>query len=67
MRLSFQGFLYVFGGLLDSAYSNSRYPLWLFDIGELPRGAVWLAAGGEACTSTPTCERVPARMFTEIP
>ncbi|XP_003962221.1 leucine-zipper-like transcriptional regulator 1 homolog [Takifugu rubripes] len=27
-----EGFLYVFGGLLDSAYSNSRYPLWLFDI-----------------------------------
>lgn len=29
---------------MDSAYSNSRYPLWVFDIGELLRGAVWPAA-----------------------
>lgn len=42
--ISLQGFLYVFGGLLDSAYSNGRYPLWVFDIGELLCGAVWLAA-----------------------
>ncbi|XP_072542243.1 leucine-zipper-like transcriptional regulator 1 homolog [Salminus brasiliensis] len=26
-----QGVLYVFGGLRDSAYSNSKTPLWLFD------------------------------------
>ncbi|XP_007227956.3 kelch domain-containing protein 3 [Astyanax mexicanus] len=26
-----QGVLYVFGGLIDSAYSNSKSPLWLFD------------------------------------
>lgn len=26
-----QGFLYVFGGLQDSAYSNSKIPLWVFD------------------------------------
>lgn len=37
-----QGFLYVFGGMLDSAYSNSRYPLWVFDIGEL----LWRRAAG---------------------
>lgn len=34
---SSQGFLYVFGGMLDSAYSTSRYPLWVFDLGEPPR------------------------------
>ncbi|KAA0715581.1 hypothetical protein E1301_Tti010041 [Triplophysa tibetana] len=26
-----QGFLYVFGGMPDSAYSNSKIPLWVFD------------------------------------
>lgn len=31
----FQGFLYVFGGMLDSAYTLLTCPLWLFDIGEL--------------------------------
>lgn len=51
--LSFQGFLYVFGGLLDSAYSKSRYPLWLFDIGELPRGAVRLVARRAAARLRP--------------
>lgn len=30
----FQGFLYVFGGMLDSAYTRRRCPLWVFDIGE---------------------------------
>lgn len=30
----FQGFLYVFGGMLDSAYTSRRHPLWVFDIGE---------------------------------
>lgn len=30
----FQGFLYVFGGMLDSAYTQLRCPLWVFDIGE---------------------------------
>lgn len=30
----FQGFLYVFGGMLDSAYTKLRCPLWVFDIGE---------------------------------
>lgn len=28
-----QGVLYVFGGLRDTAYSNSKTPLWLFDTG----------------------------------
>ncbi|KAM8857625.1 kelch domain-containing protein 3 [Synchiropus picturatus] len=27
-----QGFLYVFGGMFDSAYSQSRCPLWAFDV-----------------------------------
>ncbi|XP_034041962.1 tRNA wybutosine-synthesizing protein 2/3/4-like [Thalassophryne amazonica] len=27
-----EGFLYVFGGMLDSAYSKWRCPLWVFDI-----------------------------------
>lgn len=27
-----EGFLYVFGGMLDSAYTNRRCPLWVFDI-----------------------------------
>ncbi|TRY84827.1 hypothetical protein DNTS_002274 [Danionella cerebrum] len=26
-----QGFLYVFGGLQDSSYSNTKIPLWVFD------------------------------------
>lgn len=43
-----QGFLYVFGGMLDSAYSNSRYPLWVFDTGERLRGDE-----GETCRCTP--------------
>lgn len=32
--LFLQGFLYVFGGLLDSAYTQIRCPLWLYDTGE---------------------------------
>ncbi|XP_033472988.2 kelch domain-containing protein 1 [Epinephelus lanceolatus] len=27
-----EGFLYVFGGMLDSAYTKWRHPLWIFDI-----------------------------------
>ncbi|XP_072253924.1 uncharacterized protein klhdc3l [Leuresthes tenuis] len=27
-----EGFLYVFGGMLDSAYTKCRYALWVFDI-----------------------------------
>lgn len=27
-----EGFLYVFGGMLDSAYTKLRCPLWVFDI-----------------------------------
>ncbi|KAM4608643.1 uncharacterized protein klhdc3l [Polymixia lowei] len=27
-----EGFLYVFGGMLDSAYTERRCPLWVFDI-----------------------------------
>ncbi|XP_042350434.1 leucine-zipper-like transcriptional regulator 1 homolog [Plectropomus leopardus] len=27
-----EGFLYVFGGMLDSAYTKWRFPLWVFDI-----------------------------------
>lgn len=52
----FQGFLYVFGGMLDSAYSNSRYPLWVFDIGELLCGDERLAADDETCCCTSTCD-----------
>ncbi|KAL3056744.1 hypothetical protein OYC64_019263 [Pagothenia borchgrevinki] len=29
-----EGFLYVFGGLLDSAYTKWRCPLWVFDIAQ---------------------------------
>ncbi|XP_036446890.1 ras guanine nucleotide exchange factor F [Colossoma macropomum] len=29
-----QGLLYIFGGLRDSGYSNSKTPLWLFDTGK---------------------------------
>lgn len=43
----FQGFFYVFGGMLDSAYSNSRYPLWVFDIGEL---LCWETSGWQPMT-----------------
>ncbi|CAG5866008.1 unnamed protein product [Menidia menidia] len=32
--LTLQGLLYVFGGMLDSAYTPSRCALWLFDTGE---------------------------------
>ncbi|XP_051762075.1 uncharacterized protein si:dkey-3d4.3 isoform X3 [Ctenopharyngodon idella] len=28
-----QEFLYVFGGMQDSSYTNSKIPLWVFDIG----------------------------------
>uniref|UniRef100_A0A3B1IQE0 Si:dkey-3d4.3 n=1 Tax=Astyanax mexicanus TaxID=7994 RepID=A0A3B1IQE0_ASTMX len=31
-----QGVLYVFGGLIDSAYSNSKSPLWPFDTHVMP-------------------------------
>ncbi|XP_048096044.1 tRNA wybutosine-synthesizing protein 2/3/4-like isoform X1 [Alosa alosa] len=30
--VSHQGILYVFGGLIDSAYTDWKMPLWLFDI-----------------------------------
>ncbi|XP_076119344.1 host cell factor 2 [Alosa pseudoharengus] len=30
--VSHQGILYVFGGLIDSAYTDWKNPLWLFDI-----------------------------------
>ncbi|XP_070694476.1 rab9 effector protein with kelch motifs [Pempheris klunzingeri] len=29
-----KGFLYMFGGMLDSAYTKWRCPLWVYDIGE---------------------------------
>ncbi|XP_029314271.1 leucine-zipper-like transcriptional regulator 1 homolog [Cottoperca gobio] len=29
-----EGFLYVFGGMLDSAYTRGRWPLWVFDIAQ---------------------------------
>lgn len=29
-----QGVLYVFGGLLDSAYTRPTSPLWLYHVGE---------------------------------
>uniref|UniRef100_A0A3Q1FFQ7 Si:dkey-3d4.3 n=1 Tax=Acanthochromis polyacanthus TaxID=80966 RepID=A0A3Q1FFQ7_9TELE len=34
------GFLYVFGGLLDSAYTQCRCPLWVFDINRKGHSAV---------------------------
>lgn len=60
--MSPQGVLYVFGGLLDSAYTRPTSPLWLYHVGEPgSQGAlvfpavvglsVWLhaAAGEEKC------------------
>ncbi|XP_053732631.1 kelch domain-containing protein 3 [Synchiropus splendidus] len=35
-----QGFLYVFGGMLDSAYSQSLCPLWVFDVAQ-QKWVVW--------------------------
>lgn len=32
--LRLQGFLYVFGGMMDSSFSSCRFPLWMFDISE---------------------------------
>ncbi|XP_016386846.1 actin-fragmin kinase-like [Sinocyclocheilus rhinocerous] len=29
--VAYQGFLYVFGGMQDSSYTNSKMPLWVFD------------------------------------
>ncbi|XP_078796108.1 inhibin beta B chain-like isoform X3 [Oryzias latipes] len=29
-----KGFLYVFGGMMDSAFTSCRFPLWMFDIRE---------------------------------
>lgn len=55
--IPFQGFLFVFGGMLDSAYSNSRYPLWVFDIGELLCGDERLAANDKTCCCMSTCEK----------
>uniref|UniRef100_A0A3Q3DV41 Si:dkey-3d4.3 n=1 Tax=Hippocampus comes TaxID=109280 RepID=A0A3Q3DV41_HIPCM len=36
----FQGFIYVFGGTLDSAYTSLRCPLWVFDINRKGHSAV---------------------------
>lgn len=63
----FQGFLYVFGGMLDSAYSNSRYPLWVFDIGELLCGDQPLAANDKTCCCMSACEKYSAQQFTKLP
>lgn len=32
-HFSSQGFMYVFGGMQDSSYTNSKTPLWVFDTG----------------------------------
>ncbi|KTF89248.1 hypothetical protein cypCar_00008866 [Cyprinus carpio] len=31
--VAYQGFMYVFGGMQDSSYTNSKTPLWVFDTG----------------------------------
>ncbi|KAL4635548.1 ras guanine nucleotide exchange factor F-like [Arapaima gigas] len=33
--VAYQGGLYVFGGMIDSAYSQHKTPLWLYDTGEM--------------------------------
>ncbi|KAM8749486.1 kelch domain-containing protein 1 isoform 1-T2 [Acanthopagrus schlegelii] len=48
-----QGFLYVFGGMLDSAYTKLRCPLWVFDIAKQR----WVHCQGKTSspqTQTPT-------------
>ncbi|XP_078119125.1 kelch domain-containing protein 10 isoform X3 [Sander vitreus] len=36
--MAHEGFLYVFGGMLDSAYTAQRCPLWVFDVGNSTLG-----------------------------
>lgn len=64
----FQGFLYVFGGMLDSAYSNSRYPLWVFDIGEL---LCWETSGWQPMTRRAAARlhvrNIQHKKFTKLP
>lgn len=56
--LPFQGFLYVFGGLLDSAYTEWRCPLWVFDIGKFHCGKIYkvsiIFSKCEDCSIQPT-------------
>ncbi|KAM9709453.1 LOW QUALITY PROTEIN: host cell factor 2 [Menidia menidia] len=40
-----EGLLYVFGGMLDSAYTPSRCALWLFDTAQQK----WLPGQGKSC------------------
>lgn len=28
-----QGMLYIFGGMVDSAFTQAKIPLWIYDIG----------------------------------
>ncbi|MED6295080.1 hypothetical protein CHARACLAT_027730 [Characodon lateralis] len=46
-----QGFLYVFGGMWDSAYTGGRCPLWVFDIANQK----WVPCQG--MTSSPQTQR----------
>lgn len=39
--MSPQGVLYVFGGLLDSAYTRPTSPLWLYHVGEPVSQGAW--------------------------
>ncbi|KAF1382190.1 hypothetical protein PFLUV_G00141050 [Perca fluviatilis] len=45
--MAHEGFLYVFGGMLDSAYTEQRCPLWVFDIAKQK----WVPCQGK--TSSP--------------
>ncbi|MED6254047.1 hypothetical protein ATANTOWER_013552 [Ataeniobius toweri] len=46
-----KGFLYVFGGMWDSAYTGGRCPLWVFDIANQK----WVPCQGK--TSSPQTQR----------
>ncbi|XP_078119124.1 kelch domain-containing protein 3 isoform X2 [Sander vitreus] len=45
--MAHEGFLYVFGGMLDSAYTAQRCPLWVFDVAKQK----WVPCQGK--TSSP--------------
>ncbi|XP_063069065.1 kelch domain-containing protein 3 [Engraulis encrasicolus] len=47
--VSYQGILYIFGGLIDSAYTDWKIPLWLFDTEK----EVWRYSQGQSRPSQP--------------
>ncbi|XP_059198716.1 leucine-zipper-like transcriptional regulator 1 [Centropristis striata] len=48
-----EGFLYVFGGMLDSAYTKLRCPLWVFDIAK-QKWVHWQGKTSSPQTQKPT-------------